>query len=218
MSETYLGSRTPGDSGDLFTAISFIAKQIQEQGWTCTLVKVLAVYGGGVDVPGQVDVQPTVNQLNGFSQPTPHGTISKLPFGRVQFGTSAIICDPAVGDIGLACFASHDISAVLATGDIANPGSRRRFDPSDGMYVISLIGQAPTTYLQFDTDGNIRLVVPDGQKVYVTGDTDITGDLVVHGQITADDDVLAGGSGGVSLENHVHSGVQTGSGDTGPPT
>jgi hypothetical protein len=213
LSETYLGSRTPSDSSDFFTAISFIAKQMRDQAWTCTLVKVMAVYGGGVGSPGQVDVQPCVNQINGFGQPTPHDKISKLPFGRIQFGTSAFICDPAVGDIGLACFGSHDHTAVLNTGDIASPGSYRRFDPSDGIYVISLIGQTPTTFIQLLPDGGIQITVPAGKPLNLQADTVvITGDLQVSG------DVVAGGSGGVSLETHVHSGVQTGGGDTGPPT
>jgi Phage protein Gp138 N-terminal domain/GpV Apex motif len=208
VSDVYLGNRVPGDDGDLLTAITFIARQVQEKGWTATLVKVLAVHDGGVGPPPTVDVQPTVNQIDGYSQPTAHGTIYSMPVARLQSGKGAIIIDPQVGDIGLACFASHDITAVIATGDVANPGSRRRFDPGDGLYVISLIGQTPTCYIQFTTDGTINVVVPSGQMVNITGNTAITGNLTVSGDVVA---------GGKSLEHHLHSGVQTGSGDTGPP-
>lgn len=219
MSDTFLGTREPGDTGDLLTAIHFIARQVQEQAWTCTLVKVLAIHDGGLNPPGTVDVQPMVNLLNGLSQPTQHGTIFKIPYGRIQFGESAIVCDPAVGDVGLACFASHDISSVVKTGAVSNPGSRRRFDPSDGIYVISLIGKTPTTFVQFLPDGGIQITVPAGKPLNLKADTvAVDGNLTVSGDITADGDVTAGGSGGVSLETHVHSGVQSGGSDTGPPT
>jgi len=219
VSDTYLGTRIPGDTGDLLTAIHFIARQVQEQGWTATIVQVLAVYGGGLNPPGTVDVQPMVAMLNGLNQPTPHSTVRKLPFGRIQFGESAIVCDPKVGDVGLAVFASHDISAAVASGQPSNPGSRRRFSPNDGIYVISLIGKQPTTFVQFLPDGEIQITVPSGKPLNLQADTvAITGNLTVSGSIVADDDVTAGGSGGVSLETHVHSGVQSGSSDTGPPT
>lgn len=169
MSETYLGERTPGDSGDLLTAITFIARSLMGQAWTATLVKVVAVHGGGVDSgPPQVDVQPLVNQLDGFSQPTPHGTVTRLPCARIQAGMAAIVCDPLVGDIGLAVFASHDITAVLATGQQSNPGSRRRFDPSDGMYVLTLIGAAPTQLaLQISASG--VEILGDNGNLWVEG-------------------------------------------------
>jgi hypothetical protein len=148
MSDTYsgyLGSRTPGDVNGFLNAVAFIARQVVEKGWSTMPVKVLAVHGGGAAAgPPTVDVLPLVNQINGFGQPTPHGTIYKLPTARTQSGLAAIVCDPSVGDIGVAVFASHDITAVVATGNISNPGSRRRFDPSDGIYVITIIGAAPS--------------------------------------------------------------------------
>ena len=144
--DNYIGNSTPSDTSDLLTAMAFIARQIHEAGWTATVVQVMAVYGGGPSAgPPLVDVQPLVNQINGHGQPTSQCSISKIPCGRIQTGTAAIVCDPQVGDIGLAIFADHDITSVIATGKQSNPGSWRRFDPSDGIYVITLIGAAPSS-------------------------------------------------------------------------
>ncbi len=57
---------------------------------------------------------------------------------------------PAKDDIAsLAIFADHDISSVVATQAQANPGSRRRFSPSDALYVGGFLNQNPTQYIYF---------------------------------------------------------------------
>lgn len=82
-------------------------------------------------------------------------------------------------------------------------------------------GQGAT--LQMDGEGNI---VSQANKwthtgemdidgpVHITGTTTITGAANVSQTLTATTDVVGGG---VSLKTHVHSGVQTGGGTSGPP-
>jgi len=148
----------PADGGSAFNAMSFIARQVLGQVWSATIVKVTAVHGGGLSTPPTVDVQPLVNQIDGQGNSTPHGTIFGLPCCRLQGGLSSVVLDPVVGDLGLAVFADHDISSVVKNSAQANPGSRRRFDPADGLYVCTLLGQAPTTYVQFGASGAINIV------------------------------------------------------------
>lgn len=121
---------------------------------TSTLVQILScTNSGGLSPVGFVDVQPLVNQVDGNGVPVPHGVIHNLPYFRLQGGQNAVIIDPQPGDIGMAAFASRDISSVKANRAQANPGSARRFDMADGMYFGGLLNGAPTQYVQFSAAG-----------------------------------------------------------------
>jgi phage baseplate assembly protein gpV len=156
-----------------------------------------------------------------------HTTIYGVPFFRVQGGQNAVIVDPVAGDIGFALFADRDLSSVKATGAAANPGSARRFDMADGMYFGGLLNGTPVQYLQFTSSGinavspskitctapNIELDASTQCKVVspdieLVGNTKVTGNLQITGTTTGN---------GVNLNTHEHSGVQTGSGNSGPP-
>jgi hypothetical protein len=209
----------------------------------CHLVLVKAVSAGGVGPVGTVDVQILVNQVDGDGNATPHGTIHGLPYFRLQGGVSAVVIDPVVGDIGMAVFADRDISSAKINKAPSNPGSSRRFDFSDGLYVGGFLGATPTQYVQFLPGGaGINVVSP--MAVTITAPT-ITANasttfvvnapvIALNGQITggttgADAHVLQGslattgdmlaGSGGANISQlaHIHAGVTTGGGDTSAP-
>jgi phage baseplate assembly protein gpV len=78
----------------------------------------------------------------------------------MQGGTSAVILDPQAGDIGVAVFASRDISKVKSTKAQANPGSYRQYDFADGMYLGGMLNGVPLQYIRFGSTG-IELVSPD---------------------------------------------------------
>ena len=210
----YLGSRTVHSDASEFNQVAFVARQIMNKMATTTLVQVVAVTNsGGLSPVGFVDVHPMVNQIDGRGNPTPHGTIRHLPYLRLQGGTDAIIMDPKVGDIGMASFASHDISGVKNTRKQANPGSRRRFDWSDGLYHGGMLNGSPTQFVQFNADGvTIRTpgkLVLDAVNIQLDQD----GNLAVTGEIVRG----VGGTDQVSLGTHRHG---TGAAATGtvPPT
>lgn len=141
------------DSSEL-NRMSFVIKRILARVSTASLVIVKAVTNeGGVTAVGSVDVQPLVSQLSGDDEATPHGTIYEIPYMRMQGGTNAIILDPQVGDIGICVFASRDISSVKATKAVANPGSRRRFDMADGLYLGGVLNGVPEQYIRFSGEG-----------------------------------------------------------------
>jgi phage baseplate assembly protein gpV len=222
----YIGDLDARSDTTPFHAIDFLVRQRLSRIVTSTLVKVVAVTNsGGVSPVGTVDVQPLVHQIDGAGKPTPHGVIHNLPYVRVQGGANAIIMDPAVGDIGFAGFCSTDISSAKANAAPANPGSRRRFDWADGVYLGGVpLQTTPTTYIQFK-DGDVTIVSPgtitiQAPTVAVTGDltvsgtSKLTGDVTMSGTATATDDVTGES---ISLHSHYHTGVQTGSGNTGGP-
>lgn len=154
------GQAGPADGVQNFGAITFLVSQMLNRLETCTLVRVIAVTNdGGLSPVGLVDVQPLVNQLDGNGNAMPHGQLFQLPYFRLQGGTDAVILDPKVGDIGMAAFASRDLSAVKASKQQANPGSWRTHNMADGMYFGGMLNGVPVQYIQF-TEGGINVVSP----------------------------------------------------------
>ena len=153
-SSGYQGREEPGDGASDFNAQTFLIQSLIRRIATTTLVKVMSVTNaGGVAPVGFVDILPLVNQLDGYGNAVPHVTIYRCPYFRLQGGANAIILDPQVGDIGVAMFADRDISSVTANRAQANPGSRRRFDMSDGLYFGGVLNGLPTQYVQFSAAG-----------------------------------------------------------------
>jgi len=203
------------DTTDEFNRMSFVVRSIMAQQATTTLVIVRAVEDGSVDV------QPMVAQVDGAGNAVDHGIIHGLPVWRLQGGSSAVIVEPTVGDIGLAVFASTDISNVKRAKEPTTPGSFRRFDWSDGIYLGGLLNAAPSQFVRMDDEGVTITAAPglpvtfNADSVVINADTvSMSGDLTVAGSITS-------GPGstfdGVAFDTHVHSGVTTGGGSSGPP-
>lgn len=168
------GYQGPGTASSDYNVLAFIINQILGRVRTCLTVKVIsAPYGGGgVGPVGFVDVQPTVNMLDGLGNSQAHGTVYTLPYFRLQGGTTgAVICDPKVGDIGFALICDRDISAVKQNRAQANPGSWRRFSLADGIYVGGILNGTPTTYIQLDGAGNINIIAPASNTIIINGGT-----------------------------------------------
>lgn len=154
MIDGYQSNQTPNDAAGQFNAIQFIARQLLNKCSVAALVEVKAcTNSGGVAAVGFVDVQPLVNQTDGYGNAIEHGTIYKLPYFRLQGGENAVIIDPQVGDIGIAVFSDVDISKVKETKKRANPGSRRRFDMADGMYFGGMLNGIPSVYVRVTSAG-----------------------------------------------------------------
>jgi hypothetical protein len=211
------GQFDAGTGSSDFNSISFLIQQAMVKMQTVTLVKVIAVHGGGVSITGTVDVQPMVNQTTGDNVAVAHGTIYGVPFFRAQGGTNALIVDPVAGDIGMCCFASRDISSVKSTRAVANPGSKRVYDWADGLYVGGFVNISPTQYIKFDETG-ITVVSP--VKVTIQA-ADV--DLEATGTVTVNAPTVKIEGGGTSIDakaflTHTHVGVQSGDSNSGPVT
>lgn len=189
-----------------YNNLAFIISQALSKLQTSTLVRVEKCTNAGDTSPvGFVDVTPLVNQIDAQGNPTPHVTIYNVPYLRVQGGNNAVIIDPQAGDIGVCVFASRDISKIKSTKKQGNPGSHRQYNFSDGMYLGGMLNAAPTQFVQFNADG-----------ITITGSAvTINANVQINGSLTATGDVVAGS---ISLESHVHGGVQRGSSNTDGPT
>lgn len=213
--DTFTTFGTALDTTTEFGRMSFVVRSIMAQQATTTLVIVRAVEDG------TVDVQPMVAQVDGAGNAVDHGIIHGLPVWRLQGGNSAVIVTPAVGDIGLAVFASTDISNVKRAKEPTTPGSFRRFDWADGIYLGGLLNAPATQFVRMDGDGVTITAAPglpvtfNADSVVINADTvSMSGDLTVAGSITS-------GPGstfdGVAFDTHQHSAVTPGGGTSGPP-
>lgn len=215
MVDQFFGQQTTSDDTSDHNAFNFIVKQRLSRVRTGIPVSVVAVHDGGVGPPPTVDVQPLVNQIDGVGNQTAHGKIFGVPVLRVQGGKNAIIMDPVVNDIGWLSIADRDISAVKANkGKQSNPGSYRRHNLADGVYIGAILNPAnPTQYVQFTTDGmkvadkNGNIIELKSGSIAITATkVTISGDLAVTGNITATNGITAGSGGGdsVTLQHHTH--------------
>jgi hypothetical protein len=155
----------------------FIRALIKTMVSTSIPVRVDAVERGGEGGAAlYVDVTPMVTQTDAEGNSIPPVTIPHLPYFRYQHGTAAIICDPKVGDLGLAVFAQQDCSRLTGDTTPQAPGTFRCFDMSDGFYVGGFWGQVPKTFIHIEEEGTIHVVAPksyhlESPKVIVDCDT-----------------------------------------------
>ena len=226
-SNGYRGAQDPNSATSDFNERDFHIRQVLSQAEHMTLVRIVSVTNnGGLSAVGFVDVTPLVLQVDGNGNPVDHNTIHGLPYFRLQGGTRAVIIDPEVGDIGYAVFADRDISTVKATKDAALPGSRRRNDMADGVYVGGVLNGVPTSVIRMQGD-DIHAECPGKFIVTAAGGTEI------HSPTIALDGAITQGGGGTYPATftsstfthngknigatHVHSGVQPGAGNSGQP-
>jgi len=201
-------------------------------------VQVVAVHNGGLGPVGRIDVQPLVQQTDSAGNVMSLPVLYGLPYLRWQGGQSAVILDPAVGDIGLVCFADRDVSAAVAAGKLSPPGSNRRFSLADGFYVGATLNGTPTQYLQFDPTNGVTLNSPTAIKAQIGTGTNAarlvmngsglvlsfgghsitinSSGIAMSGPVTGDSTATFQGEGtfnGHTVTQHTHpvSGVQPGS-------
>ena len=181
MGDAFQGFQELETFDSQFNAQTSLIKSILSTIRTSTLVKIVSCTNTGALAPtGTVNVQPLINQLDGYGNQVPHGVIYSLPYSRLQGGANAIIIDPEVGDIGVAIFSDRDISNVIATKKQANPGSNRKFDMADGIYIGWILNAVPTQYIQFNSSG-ITVFSPNNIVVQAAGNVTAT----AGGSVTA---------------------------------
>lgn len=165
-----VGQMTPTTQGGDYNQLQFVIQQALGKMQTVTLVKVISCSNtGDISPVGTVDVTPMLDQVDGFGQAVPHGTIFNVPYFRIQGGANAIIIDPQAGDIGICVFANRDISAVKATKSKAKPASARQFSFSDGLYLGGVLNGSPTQWVQFK---------PDLIKIHSTGEINLSAQTI----------------------------------------
>lgn len=148
--------------------------------------------------------------------------IPSLPLVINGTKTSHITLGDIVGSECIVHFNDVDFDNWLETGESYTPVSRRKHDFADGFvelrpfnktavfsyYTSGLEIKNGNSLIHLNDNGTIE-ITNGSATISMSGSTiAITGDLTVTGDVTA---------GTVSLKTHVHSGVQSGSSNTGTP-
>jgi phage baseplate assembly protein gpV len=208
-----------------YAALEFVIKQLIGKIITIVPVRVINVTGSGslTSCP-YVDVQPLLKQRAGSGTGMAHGVVYGVPAWRLQSGTAALVCDPTAGDVGLMLVAYRDIAPLKAAdqqtpgslqggGSTYNVGSKAQYDWGNALYLGGWLNGAVSQYIQL-TESLCKIVAPSINLNGVTIDT--SGNISTSGNITSTGGNVTAGA--IDLKNHVHTGVTTGSGSTGPPT
>jgi hypothetical protein len=174
MTENVTGFGAAGFAQDEMSLMRFIAEQVVNGMATTTLVEVVAV---GAET---VDVRPLTKQVDGAGNGIDHGIIHGMPVHAMRAGPAVIRIKPRIGDIGAAMFCHSDISGVKANKKASVPGSRRRYDWSDGLYIGGFLPKtAPTTIIEIDAGNNVVITAP---KVSI----DVSDLVDIAGPVTTD--------------------------------
>lgn len=230
-----------------YNATDFQMQQALRKINTAEPVRVVSVQPGAVGPVGMVSVQPLVNLVTGAGDGMAQSELFQLPYLRIQGGENAVIVDPKPGDMGLAVYAMRDTEGVKANrdGKPANPGSARTYSKGDGFYLGGFLNGQPKRYVMVDDtgitldDGQGGKLELKGGKLTITAPAGIestsptevhntpaltmggdgavatmNADMQINGTVTSTGDQVAGS---ISQMQHTHTGVQTGSGNTGKP-
>lgn len=199
--QAYAGQADRSSGTSEWNRLNAAIRSVMNQMATMTLVRVEAVNGR------TVDIRPIVAQLDGAGNAVDHGTIHNVPVWCYQAGGAAVEIKPVVGDIGMAVFAHSDISAAKANGAASPPGSRRRFDWADAVYLGGLFGDEPTTTITLSATDGVQITSNRPVVVNASAGIDLRGPTKVTGGLTVD---------GIVFATHKHTLVQAGTANSGP--
>ena len=155
----------------------------------------------------RVQVQPE-NMLTGW-----------LPLASPWIGNGwGMFAAPSVGDMVAVHFFGSDLEAGFVEGRLYNDVDRPVAVPGGELWIQHASGQ----FVKLLASGALALSDGHGATVTLNGNGTIsstgtwshTGDITLTGTLTGATDVIGGGK---SLKTHVHTGVSTGSSNTGTP-
>ena len=169
-------------------------------------------------IPGRNDAITGAKQI-----PFPMPIINDCPVMFPGGGGFHLTFPIAVGDEGLLILATRQIDGWWGTGNASQPNDLRMHDLSDGFLIVGVrskpkaLSGVSTNAVQLRSDDGVahiemaaghivNIVAPGG--INITGPVNVTGAIVATGNVTGN---------GIHLSTHTHSGVTSGSDDTGPP-
>jgi len=162
-----------------------------------------------------------------------YAQLLQLPLIIEGTDTSWLTWGNVVGSECLVHFNDRDIDNWFKTGEEYEPNTIRVHNMSDGFVTLRprnklkvfnydeeavVLKNSNSTVRMTEntiqiTNGNLNFKI-ENNTLTVTGNVVVNGDITATGTITGQTDVIASG---ISGKSHTHSGVQTGSGNTGAP-
>ena len=178
--------------------LSYVFKKLLSGAFFIELVQVTAIRGSAPNLV--VDVIPLVTRTDPSGATIQNSEIFNVPVFRLQRGSSAVIMNPVVGDIGMIAICDRDNSIARANRKQSVPGSKRTHSKSDALYLGGFLNAQPDEYVEFTSSGiNIKspgIVNINGLKILADGRLQL-----VDGSI---------------VDAHKHGGVSPGGSNTAP--
>lgn len=210
MADNAQPSKNPADDGSLTGAFRSILGKFLQNTDDMLPAKVIAVSADRT----RVTVQPIIKVVSTSGQQISRAQIASVPIMQLGAGGFLLSFPIKPNDLGWIKASDRDISLFLQSFTDSPPNTARKHTFEDGVFIPSVMTgytinseDAANAVLQ-SLDGSIRIsLFPD--KIKITSPlVEIDGELVVTGNVTGNS---------ISLDTHVHSGVQPGGGDTGGP-
>ncbi|PHM63936.1 phage baseplate assembly protein [Xenorhabdus stockiae] len=189
---------------------------------TVTICRVEKIHGGGVGPVGYVDILPLVQQVDGAGNIYQNATVYNVPYFRYQGGENAVILDPKVGDLGFCFTASRDISKVKRTKNSAPPGSKRKYDMADSLYLGGLLNGTPSQFIHFLESGmdivSTGIVNVKATKIVLDAPVETTSTIQAKSNITDNTTINSQSMAGMREIYNRHTHPEHGQGaNTSPP-
>jgi hypothetical protein len=228
-------SRNPAGNDTLAGLLNFALIKFLQNVDGC-LPAVVVAYDPATN---RATVKPQIVQVTTGNEQVARAQVASVPVARWGAGGFLIYFPVQTGDKGWLIANDRDISIFKQTGDQSPPNTNRLHSFEDGWFLpdsaldaaspmdagkcclqsydgltsITLGGGIITLTAPTEIVLNTPLVSIAGQMIAGT-DSSYDQTASFNGKITTTGDVVAGT---ISLQEHVHGGVQTGSADTGVP-
>lgn len=193
--------------------------------WTALpgIIQSVTMSGGNLYAAVQPAHKPQMVTDDGLS-PVNLPILPQCPVWYPRGGGCSLTFPVKAGDECLLVFSSRSLDGWYQSGKAQPATDLRTHDLSDGVAFVGLTSQArplsnisPTsTQLRSDDGATVIDLNPATQAVTIMA----PGGVVIDGNVTVNGAILASGNvtaGAIDLENHVHVGVQSGTGTTGRP-
>jgi hypothetical protein len=172
----------------------------------------------------RADIQPLVKERYLDEKVVDYPPILDVPVIFPSAGGGIITFPVEIGDTMLVIFCERSIDKWVRsnTNNTIDPKDTRKHDLSDavaipGLYSFQKAKGSDTNDVVIKYSGSsIKLKKSGDIELIPQGLVKISGDLLVDGDITTTGDVTADGLTDISLRTHVHGGVETGGGTSGP--
>lgn len=211
-----LPSYNPAEAKDLAGVLKFSANTIKKQIEKVAPAKILK-YDRKTN---RATVQILNYSIASTGEKLPRQPIADIPVSIFGGGGFCLGFPIKEGDIGLLIAADGNISVFKKLLQMFTPATYEKHRYEDGIFFpLILNGQIfsstdENNLLISSIDGTTKISMSEEKITITAPQTIVDGDLKVNGTVTSSVDVL---SAGISGKSHTHTGVQTGTGNTGAP-
>lgn len=171
----------------------------------------------------RASVQPLISMVNTANEIVPRAQIASIPVAQFGAGNFVLSFPVNPGDLGWIKASDRDISLFLQSLVESPPNTARKHNFSDAVLIpdtmfrgVTINAEDSANAVLQTLDGTVRIAIW-ADKVKITAPEIVLDTPTVHctGDVLVDGDVIAQT---ISLTEHIHGGVQTGSASTAPPT